>query len=413
MHAVIVDGDVSYPPTSGKRLRTLHLMQRLAQRHKVTYIARCDGRKAETAEARQYLGDRGIETILVDHPVPQKRGLAFLGRLAGNLLSPLPYAVASHQSLPMRRVVGEYAARHDVDVWQFEWLPYMATLSPSKARRVVIAHNVETLLWQRYYENAKGALQRMFLKQQWRKMEHFERAHFRQAEWVVAVSSDDARLIQERFNQPRVAVVDNGIDREYFAGIEGSHDPQRILFLGALDWRPNLDAVDLLLDRVFPQVIAQEPLARLVIVGRHPSARLVERARHVPGVELHADVPDVRPFLGQCGVMTVPLRIGGGSRLKILEALAAGLPVISTAIGAEGLCVEAGRDFVRADSPEEMAQALVQAIRRPEPIRAMANRGRHLVLDRYDWDALAVKLEQVWTRCVGLPREGRACASSS
>jgi glycosyltransferase involved in cell wall biosynthesis len=111
--------------------------------------------------------------------------------------------------------------------------------------------------------------------------------------------------------------------------------------------------------------------------------------------------------------MTVPLRIGGGSRLKILEALAVGLPVISTSVGAEGLCLEAGRDFVRADSPEEMAQALVQALRHPEPILAMAQHGRKLVLERYDWDVLAAKLEQVWENCLGQPKGGRACMSPS
>jgi glycosyltransferase involved in cell wall biosynthesis len=413
MHAVIVDGDVSYPPTSGKRLRTLHLMQRLAQRHQVTYIARCDASSAATAAARQYLGDRGIETILVDDPLAAKKGPAFLGRLALNLLSPLPYSVASHRSAAMTRAIGEYAARNDVDVWQFEWLPYLTMLTRPAARRVAIAHNVETLLWRRYYENAAGLAKKLFLKQQWRKMERFERTHFSRADWIVAVSPDDARLIQEQFGQPRVAVVDNGIDRDYFASVKPEPAAQQILFLGALDWRPNLDAVDLLLENVFPHVLAQEPSAQLLIVGRRPPANLAARIRTMPGVELHADVPDVRPFLAQSGVMTVPLRIGGGSRLKILEALAAGLPVVSTTVGAEGLCIEPGRDFVRADTAAEMIGALVEAIRRPEPLRQMARQGRELVLGRYDWDVLAVKLEQVWERCVGMPEGERACMSSS
>src|SRR5438477_13190716 len=137
MHAVIVDADVSYPATSGKRLRTLHLMLRLAKRHRVTYIGRCDAAQPQAAEARQYLGDHGIEALFVDHPLPAKKGLTFYGRLAANLLSPLPYSVASHRSLPMRRTVEEYAAAHRVDVWQFEWLAYLDALTrPANARRV-------------------------------------------------------------------------------------------------------------------------------------------------------------------------------------------------------------------------------------------------------------------------------------
>jgi polysaccharide biosynthesis protein PslH len=413
MHAVIVDGDVSYPPTSGKRLRTLHLMQRLSRRHQVTYIARCHGPKAETHAALEYLGDHGIEPILIEDPLPPKSGLAFHGRLAANLaLSDLPYSIASHRSLPMRRAAQDYAAKHAVDIWQFEWLPYMEALPRPSANRIVMAHNVDTLLWKRFHATANGKLKRFFLKNQWHKMERYERLHFRRASWVVAVSSDDARIIRDDFGMAHVDVVDNGIDRAYFESVEGSRQQNRILFLGALDWRPNIDAVDLLLDRIFPQVWANEPSARLCIVGRHPSAGLAKRVQALPGVELHGDVPDVRPFLGQCGVMAVPLRIGGGSRLKILEALACGLPVISTAVGAEGLDLGPGRDFVQADEPEAMASALLQAIRSPRPIRDQASNGRRLVLERYDWDVLAGKLEQVWEKASHSTQVG-TCTSCS
>src|SRR5205085_11039306 len=187
MHAVIVDADVSYPPTSGKRLRTLHLMLRLAKRHRVTYIGRGDATQPEVAEARRFLGERDIETLIVDHPVPQKKGLAFYGRLAANLLSPLPYSVASHHSLPMRRMVEEYAAGHRVDLWQFEWLPYMGTLAqPAGTPRVVVAHNVETFISQRYFETAAAAASRWYLKRQWHKMQRFEHEHLPRASRVAA-----------------------------------------------------------------------------------------------------------------------------------------------------------------------------------------------------------------------------------
>ncbi|MGO9919385.1 MAG: glycosyltransferase [Isosphaeraceae bacterium] len=131
----------------------------------------------------------------------------------------------------------------------------------------------------------------------------------------------------------------------------------------------------------------------------------------MPGVELHADVPDVRPFLATSGVMVVPLRIGGGSRLKILEAMAAGLPVISTRVGAEGLDLTAGEHYIVAQ-PEGMADALLAAIQDPRPARAMAQRSRSFVLNRYDWDTLADQLERVWFACLdrsGAIPEGQIC----
>ena len=128
--------------------------------------------------------------------------------------------------------------------------------------RVIIAHNVESLIWQRYFEAAVNPLKRWYIKQQWRKFERFERRAFASATRVVAVSEQDARLIRHRFGGRNVDVVDNGIDREYFETVQPDPDPKTILFLGSLDWRPNLDAVELLIDRIFPAVRAAEPTAQ-------------------------------------------------------------------------------------------------------------------------------------------------------
>ena len=268
-----------------------------------------------------------------------------------------------------------------------------------------MAHNVESLIWQRYYEAENDLVKRWYIRQQWRKFERFERRAFATATRVVAVSKNDADLIQDRFGGRDVAVVDNGIDRSFFEGVQPDPDRATILFLGSLDWRPNHDAVALLLDRIFPAVRAAEPSARLRLVGRKPSESLVRKVAQVPGVELHADVPDVRPFLATSGVMVVPLRVGGGSRLKILEAMAAGLPVISTRVGAEGLELVPGEHYLAAE-PEAMASALVACIQDPEPARSMARRSRTFVLNRYDWNTLAGHLERVWFDCLDRATSG-------
>src|SRR5262245_44770510 len=338
MNVVIVDGDVSYPATSGKRLRTLNLMLQLAKRHRITYIGRCAADSEEARVAPEYLRDHRIEPILVPHPVPKKSGLVFYGRLFANLFSAWQYSLMSHQSKPMRQVISQVARDTDVDVWQLEWSPYFATLDRSiKGPRIIVAHNVESLIWQRYYETETNVPRKVFLDGQWRKFRRYEEFAFQQATRVVAVSGNDASLIRDQFGQPNVDTVENGVDCAFYQPLNESRDPFSILFIGALDWRPNLDAVDLLLTSIFPNVHAADPSARLLIVGRNPSAALRERLSKTPSVELHANVADVRPYLGKCGVMVVPLRIGGGSRLKILESLACGLPVVSTKIGAEGL----------------------------------------------------------------------------
>ncbi len=262
--------------------------------------------------------------------------------------------------------------------------------------KIVMAHNVESLIWQRYYETESNPIKRWYVKHQWRKFKRFERWAFASATRVIAVSDSDAHRIAHQFGADQPGVVANGVDPSYFRPAAGKREADRILFLGSLDWRPNLDAVVLLLEQVFPVVRAPVPSARLSLVGRNPPRWLRRKVQDLPGVELFADVADVRPYLAQSGVLAVPLRIGGGSRLKILEALSSGLPVVSTRIGAEGLHLEAGEHLIVVEEVEEMAGALVECIRNPQPARMMAERGRLQVLEHYDWDALADKLERVW-----------------
>lgn len=400
MHVVIVDGDVSYPPSSGKRLRTLHLMLRLARRHRLTYIARAHNGVKEIRQARDFLSDHGIEPILLDDPLPCKQGLGFYTRLACNLLSPLPYSAASHHSARMREAVRSHAAAHAVDLWQVEWTPYVGMVPVhASGRRLLIAHNVDSLIWQRYEENERHRLKRIYIRQQRRKFEHFERRVFAEVDGIVAVSREDASLLRHQFGVENVDVVENGVDGAYFENVRGGGKADVILFLGSLDWRPNLDAVHLLLDNIFPAARRAEPSARLCLVGRNAPTWLVQRVEHTANVELHANVADVRPYLAESGVLAVPLRIGGGSRLKILEALAAGLPVVSTRIGAEGLDLQPDKDLVVVEGVKDMAAALVQSLRHPERMRAMARQGREVVRTQYDWEKLAAKLESVWEKC--------------
>lgn len=401
LRVVIVDEELPYPLNSGKRIRTLNLTRRLAQRHEVTYLCHRNADPVEAAEAQQFLGDHGVDVILVDRPVPPRSGLRFFLRLGLNLLSSLPYSVASHNSRDMRQAIRKLATTRPVDLWHCEWTPYAEPLRVlPDACKLVMAHNVESLIWQRYHETESNPLKRWYIKRQWRKFEEFERRVLREADCTVAVSPEDAVLFQREFAVDNVAVVDNGVDTEFFQPSFEPRHPHRILFLGSLDWRPNLDAVSQIFDRLLPTVRRECPDAVFTLVGRKPPSWLRERAAATPGIELHADVADVRPFLTQSAVMVVPLRIGGGSRLKILEALAAGLPVVSTRVGAEGLHLEHGEHLVVRETVDELADALLTELRHPAVAQERADRGRQVVLSRYDWNSLAERLEQVWLDCV-------------
>ena len=404
LHVVVVDEELPYPPNSGKRIRTLNLLLPLAARHRITYLAYPNADPGETEEAAAFLQSRGIQTVLVRRALPGKSGLGFYGRLAWNLVSPLPYSVQVHGSRALQRAIAVHAARNRVDLWQCEWTPYAHSLAGAVAGPwIVMAHNVESLIWQRYWETESNPLKRWYIRRQWEKFKKFERTIFAQASRAVFVSEADAARAREQFAARRAGVVDNGVDVGHYQAAGQPRDRQQILFLGSLDWRPNLDAVQSLLDRIFPRVRECLPGARLVIVGRKPPRWLVDRAARTPGVELHADVADVRPFLWQCGVMAVPLRLGGGSRLKILEALAAECPVVSTKVGAEGLCIEPGKHFLQVDALADMAAALTGCLGDPRASGQMASLGRQVVATRYDWSVLAERLNAVWLEQGGQP----------
>jgi glycosyltransferase involved in cell wall biosynthesis len=402
LRIAVLDEELPFPLTSGKRIRTFNLLARLTDRHRITVLCHRNPDRDESAAADAAFRSLGIETVVVERTVPPKSGPGFYARLAGNLLSPLPYSVATHASPALADAVRELAATGRINLWHCEWTPYAQVLRDGLGPRLphsrwaVMAHNVESVIWRRYAEAETNAVRRWYVRRQCEKFERFERWAYSAASAAVAVSGEDAERMRAEFGAAAVEVVDNGVDTAYFRPQRDvERDPANVLFLGSLDWRPNLDGVGLLLDEIFPTVRKQVPGATLTLVGRHPPAWLRERVREA-GVELFADVPDVRPFLARCGMLAVPLRVGGGSRLKILEALATATPVVSTVVGAEGLRLTPERDLVVVDGPAAMADAIVRGIRRPEELAETAEEGRRRVAARYDWGPLADRLDRVW-----------------
>ncbi len=403
LNIAVLDEELPFPLTSGKRIRTFNLLARLAHRHRVTILCHRNPDRDEALDAEEAFRTHNIKTIVVDRAVPSKSGAGFYARLAGNLLSPLPYSVATHTSPALALAIREFADANSVDVWHCEWTPYAEVLRTAlgdelaDSRWTVMAHNVESLIWKRYLEAESNPVRRWYVRKQWQKFERFEQWAYSAASRAIAVSPEDAKLMRDEFGATRTAVVENGVDVAYFQPQHDvDRDPSRLLFLGSLDWRPNLDAVAILLDEIFPKVREKLPNATLSLVGRRPPEWLKERAATMPGVRVFADVPDVRPFLATCGMLVVPLRIGGGSRLKILEALAMETPVISTRVGAEGLNLSPERDLIVTETPAEMTDRILEAVRHPEEFQETAEHGRRRVLANYSWDPLADKLEQVW-----------------
>ena len=341
-----------------------------------------------------------MKVVLVSRKVRPKSGIGFCSRLAANLVSTHPYSVQSHVSRAMQDVVRKIEAEQAVDLWHVEWTPYAQNLRQIVRRPwVVMAHNIESQIWQRYAETETNVVKRWYIGRQLRKFVRFERSVFGEAHRSAVVSNEDADLASRWFGVPRPEVVTNGVDVDYFHPASSERQQDTLLFLGSLDWRPNLDAVDLLLSEIFPQVVRLNPAARLSIVGRRPPQWLRRMVAKQPNAMLYADVADVRSFCGtaDCSWCHCGLAEDRGSRFS--KRWPVDVPWCRRAFGAEGLQLTPGEHFAQAEI-SEMPEAISRSIANHKQSLAMAERGREQIVNQYSWTLLADRLQAVWNSVV-------------
>ncbi len=397
LKVLVIDEEVPYPPDAGKRIRTWNLLKSLAQKHCVHLL--CYGRNEDSNSTA--MRSAGIELHLVE-PLQESAGLFLYLRLLANLLSPYPFSVTKHYSRRFRRTCNDLLRSGDWDLIHCEWTPYARYISSVSTTPTLIAtHNVESQIWKRRSECGANFVERFFFGLQKAKMLWFERRALCRATAVTAVTAADAETMRG-WGVRAVTVVPNGADLEMYLGInDQKEDENQILSVASLDWFPNADAIEYFAKEIFPFMRKLLPKIVFRIVGRRPSELLKARLSAMAGIDFVGEVKDVRPYLDRAAVIVVPLRIGGGSRLKILEALAAGKAVVSTSIGAEGLDLKPGRDVLIADSPQDFARCVMDLLLAKAARRELGANGRKLVTETYGWNGIAMRLETVWLAAAG------------
>lgn len=398
MRILWLKSDLLLPLDKGGKLRTWHLMRHLARRHEITYLAFADPDqpRAEVDGMREVAAR--VETV--PRREPAKRSLRFNVEAALRVLDPLPYAVGKYRSAAYRQRLRALLAERPFDLIVCDFLPPAVNLPrhlPCPA--VLFTHNVESEIWRRHAETKSSAVARALYAMQHRRMLRYEGGALRRFDGVLAVSDADretfARLYPGAVKRP-VQVVSTGVDTDYFAP-PAVRSPQsavrnELIFTGSMDWLPNEDAMLFFCRDILPLIRAGEPGVRLTIAGRAPTPA-VKKLADDPAVTVTGRVDDVRPYMKDAAVYIVPLRIGGGTRLKIFEAMAMGKAVVSTTVGAEGLPVTSGEHVVLADDPRAFAATVVGLMRNPERRARLEAAARALVVERYDWSAVAGELE--------------------
>lgn len=396
-----------YPPHQGTTIRNYNLIAHLARRHEVHLLSFGDpGAGAGTPL------DGLCSSVQIVRP-PQR---SMRQRLAGLLLSRLPDMALRLPSAQFRATVASTLEREAPDVVQVEGIELAQYLFQAAAirraagsRRPLLVfddHNAEYVLQQRAFETDVHSARRLvgaaYSFVQWQRLRGYERRACLAADRVVAVSDTDAQALRSLVPGLVPAVVPNGVDMEFYAALAaapaagdgpGASD---LVFTGKMDFRPNVDAVLWFIQEVLPLIRQQRPEARFWVVGQSPHARLAAAAGR-PDVVLTGKVDDVRPYIGTAGVYVVPLRIGGGTRLKVLEAMAMGKAIVSTRLGCEGFDLIPGQDLVVADAPEEFARAVLGLLGDPDRRERLGRAARRFAGSRYDWSKIVPRLERIYS----------------
>jgi glycosyltransferase involved in cell wall biosynthesis len=345
-------------------------------------------------EGLSELRSRSITVHVAPGGVAPKRGWLFPLRIAASLARGLPYSVHSHDRAAYRRTVRALLRAHSFDLLHCEWTPYAVYAGGGSPPWCVAAHNVEWEIWRRMAEASHSMLYKPFLALQAQLMRRFEERVFRTSRHATAVSDADASALRD-LGCPHVVVVPNGVDLASYTPARLPSEPRTVVFTGSLDWRPNQDAIRWFIAEVHPRLRASVSYS-FYVVGRTPPAWLLDRSAVPPEIVVTGTVDDVRPWIARGEVFVVPLRAGGGSRLKILEALAMERPTVSTTVGAEGLEVEAGRHLLIADDPASFADAIVGLFRDPLRRALLGTEGRQRVEQLYGWKRIAPRQADFW-----------------
>lgn len=395
---------VPVPATSGARIRNESLLRLAGEDHAV------DALSFGTPRDGERLGSlvRRAEVL----PELPRGGCQ---RAGGLLRSPHPDIAQRLWSPAMLARVRQYLSSERYDVVQAEGIEMAHYLRavPAPARTVYDAHNAELLLQRRAYETARADARRQparavaaaYSWTQWRKLETFERQVVRDASLTLAVSQHDANQLAALAGpHSRIAVVPNGIDLTRFpfrVPLPAAREPE-LLFVGKLDFRPNSEGVAWLVNHVMPLVFQRAPRARLVVVGAHPPAWLVNAMQSDNRIAVTGAVEDERHYLRRASLCLLPMQVGGGSRLKALVAMASGVPVLSTHLGMEGLDAVQGHHFIRAETAEEWSDAVAALLGDVDRRTRLAKAGRDLVEQRYDWRAVRPALDAAYAGLAGV-----------
>jgi glycosyltransferase involved in cell wall biosynthesis len=392
LRVLVVGAQFPFPPRSGFETRFYQLLRQLASRHEITLLtyAAAD----ELSDAEELRSEFDVEVV-------QRNPISRLEKRRDQLVSltsTAPFAARDVRSGEMQDAIDRLSAHREFDAVQLESIFLWGYRFPTGTRIVLDEHNVEYEVFARMRDVERSALRRSFYRLEEIRVRRFEQSAWRQVAGCVVTSPREEQIVRAHAPETPTVVVPNSVDVDYFRPTGADVADRTIVFNGVLDYWPNVDAAHFLVDEVMPILRERCPGVRLMIVGRGRPAELEAFRR--PDVDVTGEVPDVRPYLEGAAVVAVPIRMGGGTRLKVVEGLALEKPLVSTTLGCEGIDVRDGEHLLIADTAESFASQVMRIFDAPELGRALGSAGRSLVAREYSWDAAGERLAELYAQVV-------------
>jgi sugar transferase (PEP-CTERM/EpsH1 system associated) len=396
MKILFLSPTVPFPLTDGGRIRVFNLLKQIAKKSDVTLLAL--ETQATDADGIAELRQLGIRVHLVPN-APTLPRVSF-GTLVKAFLRRQPITVARYDLPAYRQKFRALIADQTFDLIHYEMFHTAQFRTETNLPGVLSQQNVDSAIWRRLCSETVNPFYKFTYWTQQLAFQRYERVLSPKFDAVTCTSDIDAAVFQHHCAESAIKIIPNGVDVTHYLPDFSSEAPAHLIYIGSMDWYPNEDAVAFFADEVLPRIQEKVPDVAFSIVGGNPSVR-VQKLAERDGVVVTGRVPEIKPYFAEATVFVVPLRIGSGTRLKILEALAMGKAIVSTTVGAEGLDLRDGEEIFIADEPIAFADAITRLLTDSELRRRIGENGRARVERDYDWRSIGEKLHGVYTKILG------------
>jgi len=403
---------VPYPPHGGVLQRGYNLIREIGKRHRIHLLAFRHPDTLPTLESVEH-GIKELRnhcaTVLYVDLWAKKSPLHLSACLGCGLLFKTPFSAIAHRSIAFRKHVRSILSSRPIDLIHVDTiaLANYSTLGTG-IPRLLTHHNIESMLMARRAEHEERRISRYYLRAQADRLSAYELEWCRKFDANIFMSRIDAQEMEREIPDLRTYVIPNGVDVDYFRPSTFDDGPPSLVYTGGMNMFANRDAVLFFLREIWKPIREEVPDVSFYAVGQDPPGELLQMGRTDSHIRITGYVDDVRPYISQASIYVVPLRVGGGTRLKVLDAMAMGKALVSTAIGCEGIEVSPGADIIVENDPAAFARSVVGLLRNRAKREEMGRRARKLVESRYSWIGIGEKLNQAYEEIVSGKRNTAA-----